>query len=205
MRKAMIMGFMELIIGLILLMGTVVVSYEAVTGLKIGALMAGEVSQDITSQIDVAIMSPSVIRAMAPCPDGYEVEIENSRVSVRFNKFFEDETIDSYFLLPQGIILPDRIFSMCNSTNFFRIEKWMDIDGKTHLKINETSDLEYTSIDWDNVGRTVVEDMSIAPLDSDGDGLYDWQEEELGTNSDNPDTDGDGVNDKDDPDPLVNS
>lgn len=33
------------------------------------------------------------------------------------------------------------------------------------------------------------------PLDSDGDGLYDWEEEELGTDPYNPDTDGDGLTD----------
>lgn len=33
------------------------------------------------------------------------------------------------------------------------------------------------------------------PRDSDGDGLYDWEEEELGTDPYNPDTDGDGLTD----------
>ncbi len=33
------------------------------------------------------------------------------------------------------------------------------------------------------------------PLDSDGDGLYDWEELELGTDPFNPDTDGDGLTD----------
>ena len=203
MKKAQLMGFMELIIGLILLVGTVTVSYEAVTGLKMGALLAGETSQDITSKIDSAMMAPEVVSIIAPCPNGYEVEIENSRVSVRFNKLFEDETVDAYFLLPKGTDLPDRVFVKCDKTNFFRIEKWRDKEGKTHLRIKDTADFEYSEIDWENVAQNVVEDPSIAPMDSDGDGLKDWYEEELGTDPDNPDTDGDGLNDKEDPDPLV--
>lgn len=33
------------------------------------------------------------------------------------------------------------------------------------------------------------------PLDSDGEGLYDWEEQEIGTNPNNADTDGDGLTD----------
>ncbi len=38
--------------------------------------------------------------------------------------------------------------------------------------------------------------------DTDGDGLYDWQEDEIGTLADNPDTDDDGFEDGKDPHPL---
>ncbi len=45
------------------------------------------------------------------------------------------------------------------------------------------------------------------PVDSDGDGLYDYEEQRMGTNPSNPDTDGDGLSDREErdagTDPLV--
>ena len=45
-------------------------------------------------------------------------------------------------------------------------------------------------------------DPNSIPGDRDNDGLTDIEEVELGTDPDNPDTDGDGVSDKNDSDPL---
>jgi len=45
---------------------------------------------------------------------------------------------------------------------------------------------------------------SFIPIDSDGDGLTDDEEADIGTDPFNPDTDGDGINDLDDPFPLNN-
>lgn len=46
--------------------------------------------------------------------------------------------------------------------------------------------------------------VAVTDTDSDNDGLTDHEEHQLGTDPTNPDTDGDGIPDKLDPDPLVN-
>ena len=47
-----------------------------------------------------------------------------------------------------------------------------------------------------------LSDVIVVKVDSDGDGIPDDQEVHNGTNPNNPDTDGDGINDKKDPNPL---
>lgn len=55
----------------------------------------------------------------------------------------------------------------------------------------------FTPFDTDNDGILDINDNDI-----DNDGLYNWQEERLGTNPLKVDTDGDGINDLEDSDPL---
>lgn len=58
-----------------------------------------------------------------------------------------------------------------------------------------------------NSPTTISRENTIISGDTDGDGLFDWEEELRGTDPNNPDTDGDGTNDKEETrqgrDPLV--
>ena len=146
MKKAQATGFMVLIIGLILLVAITFVSYQSISGVNVSSLLAGEVAQNIVTKINVAVMSPRTARILADCPDGYEIFIDNSRISVRLKRFFSDETVDGYYLVPQGIDLPQNLHVVCNSANFFVIEKWRNENGLQKLNIADTFNSSFTAI-----------------------------------------------------------
>jgi PKD repeat protein len=79
-------------------------------------------------------------------------------------------------------------------------------ESPTHVYRNNNY-LEVTVIVTDSDGDTGSDYIKISPWnpqnwDSDDDGLTDFKEVEIGTDFENPDTDSDGVNDKDDFYPL---
>ena len=109
-----------IMIGLMVLGAVVVVGYEGVTGIKLAAIMAGDVAQDSVTRINSVMMAPYSARAVVECPSGYEFDINNGRFSVRLKRFLEDETVDSYYLVRSGSELPTDMHVMCNF-NFFCI------------------------------------------------------------------------------------
>jgi len=148
MKKAQATGFMVLIIGLVLLVAIVFISYMSVTGLSITALMAGEVAQSTVTNLNAAMLSEDNIRIVQDCPKDYQIEIDNGRVSVRLEKFFEDKTVDAYYLTPKDAELPEDVRVVCNYSNFIIIEKWRWPSGIIHLHVEATTDISHTAMDW---------------------------------------------------------
>jgi hypothetical protein len=97
-----------------------------------------------------------------------------------------------------------------------------DMDWVHNIGINTENEIidgkEYEGYMWANVSHFSTYGLSgtarseaveqtdaddDGPLDSDRDGLYDFMERRMGTDPFNPDTDGDGIIDSEDDDPLV--
>jgi len=130
-----------------------------------------------------------IMDAFAIGEDGVERPISNDNLSVFYGEnFFVD--IDS-----DGDGLGD---SMENSigTN----PSGADTDGDGYNDKNDSNPLDskiFPGLDTDSDGISDLVDTDI-----DNDGLYNWEENELGTDPMKYDTDGDGIGDKDDFYPL---
>ena len=144
MKKAQATGFMVILIGLILLAAIVVITYESVTGVNLTAIQVGNVAQNTVTEINVVVIAPRDARGLVDCPNNYDFEIKQGRVTVHKNNFYRDETLSAYYVVPNGMKLPGQTYTKCNSTNFFVIEKWMDEEGIQHLSITPTEDREYS-------------------------------------------------------------
>lgn len=86
--------------------------------------------------------------------------------------------------------------------------QWVDNNGKTQRIVVDVtitpldSDDDGFSDDIENEAGTDPQDPNSFPIDTDGDGLKDYEEIALGTDPTKADTDGDGINDKEDEFPL---
>jgi hypothetical protein len=129
-----------------LLVSIVFVTYESVTGMNIAEIMTANVAQDMTTGVNIIMMSPRGASGIVNCPKGYDVEINNGRVTVHIDKLYRKATVTAYYVVPDGVELPQDVYAVCTGDNFLRVEKWQDEDGKQHLSIAETDDLGYTAM-----------------------------------------------------------
>jgi len=171
MKKGNLKGFLIILIGLVLCLALVLLGYEAVTGVKIAAVMAGNVAQDTAIKFNTVMLAPNMARIMVDCPPGYEIEINNARISVRLEKFGEDETVSAYYLVPKGAVLPENLFIICNKTNFISVRKWRTDEGNVQLAVEAMENYtKHKEIDWGEVSETVYS-VEVPGLES---SQYEW-------------------------------
>lgn len=143
-RKAQAELFMAIIIGLMLLFALVIISGEKVTGIKVGELIVKNAADSITNKINLAVLAPGEAVLRATCPAGYNIEINNGRVTVKAQKLFKERVINSYYIVPKNMVLPQNKRMYCNSTNFVLIEKWLWENGTKQLSVTTADDYKYT-------------------------------------------------------------
>ena len=95
-----------------------------------------------------------------------------------------------------------------NSTVTINSNNEVDFEGKTSAEYIFTYTTTGATTPCTNQSVSVTVTVSTCIVDSDNDGLEDFEEDEIGTNPNNPDTDDDGINDGDEvengSDPLDN-